>query len=404
LVENKKENIHYFSFNNCSFNNEIYFVGCHLQEIRFTDCSFSKSLNITGCNINEFRLDKIKLDRKDKTFIALNNSDINRYCSFTNIKHLYKFLLNRTNFQFVKSHDFVIDNLDITNCTFEKTFQFTENTIKDKGYFKYNTFEKTNFFNSDFGKYSEFRDNDFNGTALFNNVKDLQKTELKFRSCKFSKYAYFNNAELNHLNLDTSKFIEFSSFQDTIFETIFIDRTVFENLTFFDDIKIKKIIECNRRTIRNIKQQLLRSDNNIDYDVFKSYELQAHRLEIAKKSKFYRLNKDWIILKVGAHFSSNGLSWSRAVLWTFLWSMTLYSIFYWHYYSNFGIENLDLSKYDKFLVGYFRYLIPTDFYNPFESNRIFLNNPMDWLLLIIGKIVIAIGLFEIIKSFRKFKK
>jgi hypothetical protein len=53
--------------------------------------------------------------------------------------------------------------------------------------------------------------------------------------------------------------------------------------------------------------------------------------------------------------------------------------------------------------GFFRFLLVTDFYNPLETERIYLTNPFSWLIFILGKIFIAFGIYEMIQSFRKFK-
>lgn len=37
--------------------------------------------------------------------------------------------------------------------------------------------------------------------------------------------------------------------------------------------------ECDRRTIRTIKQELQKAENRIDYNRFRAYELAAHYKE-----------------------------------------------------------------------------------------------------------------------------
>ena len=67
--------------------------------------------------------------------------------------------------------------------------------------------------------------------------------------------------------------------------------------------------------------------------------------------------------------------------------------------------NLNFASVKDFLSGYFRFLIVTDFYNPLEKERIFIDNSntWGWIIFILGKIVLAFGIYEMIQAFRKFK-
>ena len=408
--ENECENLIYLDFKDCKFINQIRFCASYFQNITFIDCKILHSINITDCNINKVVFKKTNIntilnETEKKTLIVLDYITINIELKLIDVKNIHKVRLRKIG---------VLGKSKLQNCQlgefkmslskFKNDFEFLNVTLFSNSSFFYNVFNKTNFNNTDFGLSAEFKNNDFEKTTLFENAKNLDNTSLTFKSCKFVKYAYFNNSKIKHLSFDTTKFMEFSSFQDTVFETINIDRTVFDSPAFFDDIKILKIVNCDRRTIRNIKQELGKSGNTIDYDSFKAYEMQAHRLEVAKKADCRLFNKDWIILKVGAHFSDNGLNWFKALTHTIFWSFLIYCIFYWVYHNGFNFNKIEFSNTNSFLTGYLRYLNPTDFYDPLSFNRMYLKNSIQFFLLMIGKIFIAIGLYEILKSFRKFKK
>ncbi|WP_373940709.1 hypothetical protein OEG92_11220 [Polaribacter sejongensis] len=291
--------------------------------------------------------------------------------------------------------------LEIIFSYFKEYLNFIDNKVRNSE-FKFNEFEKTNFKKTNFGEKAEFYDNKFYGTTLFEGIQNLNNTNFIIRSCNFLKYAYFNDSKLSHLLIDTTTFNEIASFQNTEFNTIEINRTLFEKSAFFDDMKINNIYLCSKITIRNIKQQLLRTDNKIDYDLYKAYELNAHKLELKGKSFWWFLNKDAIILIISHHFSNNGLNWFKALLLTFIWGFVFYSLFYWGNINDFNVSKIYFDNTENFLFGYTKYLIPTNIYNPLTPGREYVKS--NWISFIIGKIIIAIGIYETIKSFRKYKK
>ena len=87
------------------------------------------------------------------------------------------------------------------------------------------------------------------------------------------------------------------SFQSTIFDHVSIDRTNFDKAAFFYEIYTLFIKKCNKRTLRNIKHQLQRTNNKIDFDKFKPYEINSYRKELAKGKSFWYNDKDIFIFK-----------------------------------------------------------------------------------------------------------
>lgn len=162
------------------------------------------------------------------------------------------------------------------------------------------------------------------------------------------------------------------------------------------------IDQCNKRTLRNIKHQLQRTNNKIDFDRFKSFEISAFRKELSEGKKFWFNDKDAFILEIANLFSRNGTNWFRALKVTLVGSLFFYSIFYWIYINNFEIGNFDFNQISNFFNGFTKFLIPTNFYNPLIEQRIFVTG-FSWVSFILGKIFLSIGIYETIVSFRKFK-
>lgn len=221
---------------------------------------------------------------------------------------------------------------------------------------------------------------------------------------------HFNKSKLYELHIDTSKFQEFASFQDLELNSIFLDRTIFEKPAFFDDIEIHRFTKCNKRTLRNVKQQLLRADNKIDYDNFRAHELNSYKEELKAKirskvkDKRKKLCRDLAILKVNSFYSNNGTDWVKAIKRTLFISFLFYSIFYGIHNSQREIDLINTSGYSEYFIGLFRYLLLTDFHNPLAQNREYLKNVWEWIPFAFGKILIGIGVYEILISFRKFKR
>ena len=311
----------------------------------------------------------------------------------------------------LKIHETELKKFDATENKFLENFQFSKCSIVEASYIKYNNFEKCNFSNSCLGDNSKLSFNDFNNTSIFENLRNLKKSTLKIQSCKFNKYTYFNGSQLNHLHIDTSRFSEFTSFQETEFNSIFIDRTIFLLSVFFDEIKIHSPKKCSKRTFRIIKEQLINTNNQIDSYKFKSYELGAYKEELKKKNKQKNsktekkeIRRDLIILKLNSFFSNNGTDWLKAIKRTLFISLLFYAIFFLtcNYYRE--LELVSFSSYNEFFTGFFRFLLLTDFHDPLSAKKVYLTSAIEWIPFIIGKLLIGIGIFETIISFRKFKK
>ncbi|WP_303318538.1 hypothetical protein Q4Q34_04315 [Flavivirga abyssicola] len=404
---------HYFSFDDCEFENDIYFKDCAVQEIKFSNISKPiKNLHLAPKRLGYFTFECAEsLDEKifNEINITIHNCEIIKFLDFLHLKSTGNLIISHCKINRVKIHDSKFKRIDIDHCNFASDFQFTLNSVQNS-YFKNNEFNKTNFSLTDFGIDTEFSFNDFTGTALFEKLKNENRTRVKFKSCNFMKYTYFNKSTLYDLHIDTSKFQEFTSFQELELNSIFLDRTIFEKPAFFDDIEIFRFSKCNKRTLRNIKQQLLRTDNKIDYDNFRSHELNSYKEELKKnielkpKANRKKLRRDLTILRVNSFYSNNGTDWVKAIKRTLLVAILFYSIFYGIHNFEKEIDFSNASGYSEYFIGLFRYFLLTDFHNPLANSREYLVNVWEWIPFVFGKIFIGIGIYEILVSFRKFRK
>jgi len=294
-----------------------------------------------------------------------------------------------------------LHNLYLYDSEFD-SLKFNDNTVNTNSFFNIANcvFVKSSFSDSDFARYTILDNCTFTETAVFVKNGNLIHTEFQFRDCKFEKSLHFNQSAIREIKIYNCFFKDIASFQNSYFLQISIDKTIFDKLVLFDDLNIGNINQCDRKTLRNIKQQLQKADNKIDYNRFRNYELNAYYQELGWgwKSGF----KDKFILfatKISTGFDH---SWRRALGFTLGFGLLFYSFFF--ISVNHHLE-WDLSNWREYGTGYFRFLIVTDFYSPLTNGREYISNTnfLGWIVFILGKIFIAFGIYEMIQAFRKFK-
>jgi len=355
-------------FINCSFYNEqISFNNCNIESLYLTNTYIKNDFNISSTKINYLSfINKCKIETID-----IFGSTVNIRFSINKKNIFNRLLISNSKIKSIAVFfNSTFNDINISHSSFLKEFNFNKNTLNSNFNIDNSTFNKINFDSNTFtaiGNNYRFNllQSTFDDITYFSNINALNY-DFFIRDCTFKKFTRFNNSDFSDLHLEQTNFENISSFQDTKFNTIFIDRTNFEKVSFFDDIAISKIDKCDKRTLRNIKQQLQRANNTIDYDIFRSYEMNAHRKELLKNKKY----KDTFILFISNFFSKNGMNWIRALIVTILVSLFFYSLFYWIYVNEYNFTNIEFNEIGNFFNGFTRFLIPTNIYNPLKD-RVF---------------------------------
>nr|WP_315151795.1 hypothetical protein [uncultured Flavobacterium sp.] len=422
-IANKDLYVHFYD---CTFNCELEFDTCAFEDLTFTSCDIKGStLTILNANINylSFRenindIHNIKRSNVKNGTIEINGGNINSI-DIENI-NFEKGKLTIINFDSIENCSIIRSTLNhvvISHCNFKSHFEYFGNkTVSrlDSAFFNHCTFNHSNFFETTFNSDTKFSNCKFLSETKFESLVSEIFSKIKFTDCEFFKSTTFNQSLIHQLSFEKNVFIGQISLQETYFDIIKIDRAIFEKGAFFDDIQIKKIDDCDRRTIRIIKQELQKAENKIDFSRFRVYEFNAYRKDIRKKLAEFKkdknrfrhrkrepiqLKRDLFILNISDIVSEYGTDWKRAIKFTLIsglfWFCILYRI------ENSGTFNLE--KINEFFVGGFRFFLVTDFFNPLENDRTYLANGWSWLIFILGKIFIAFGIYEMIQSFRKFK-
>ena len=414
------KNFDHLTFKNCLFKKvSIYEIKNPFLTIKFHNCSFEGNVKIIRCKIYHLQfsfLEKIKKINIDYGSFDSINIDSNSTLIQGDIQ-IYSSTIN--------------DNLDCSELYLNG--QFTLN-LQDKGeeanfntYFNNSTISLLNFSNTKFGesinfknakinssifdscsfKSIKFKESDFGQSCLFDkntsiqNCKNILKTHLKIKNCSFTSFPHFNESEFHHLEISHTTFEKKASFDSIKINSINLNQVTFLQGAYFDDIKINKLENCDRKTIRTIKQELQKAENRIDFNRFRAYELAAHYKELDWKWNSGFIDKS--ILFVTKISTDYGNSWRKALRFTIVGGFSIYLILYIIENRNFLIDFLNWDNWARLFSGFFRFLLVTDFYNPLETDRIYLTNPFSWLFFIFGKIFIAFGIYEMIQSFRKFK-
>jgi uncharacterized protein YjbI with pentapeptide repeats len=393
---NKEERVHHLNFIDCDLESNINFENCKIEKLKFYSTLIKcQQLKIKNCEIYENSIKNSTFN--NSKFIIANSTTI--HLDFERINMIESKLLIESsifpNAFSISQSSFKI--LRINNSKFLKYFDFIANkSIDEPGSqaFLYNEFNQTSFFETSFNKSAEFLYSTFSGTCNFTGIRNHPSSIVKFVECSFDKSVHFDKVNLSKISFENVKFNEIVSFQESILGTMFIDKTLFEKAAHFDDIIIKEKRKTDRRTLRNIKQQLQKAENKIDYNRFRGYELGAYYRELKWRGDF----KDKFIL--AATWLSTGFdhSWRRALAFTIISGSFFYTLLY---FNEFYIA-LNLNGNNNFTQGLFRFFLVTDFFSPF-LDRQYLNNSISWIIFIFGKIVIAFGIYEMIQAFRKFK-
>lgn len=418
-----------FNFKNCVFKNiKIENINNEHFEITFMNCVFKSGIQINNNKIKSIDIIWHQQNIDYKSSFEKFSISGNTFAGRLKLKNL---IFEKGNFNFIENiftktpkiihpiRETKYNICEISNCeilngsfngnTFYMPFNFTNNILKYNSEYSghtfiNNVFQKSYFSNTNFGNGTKFQDCDFLGTTLFNNITNINH---EFNSCKFTGYTHFSNSKILNLAILYSSFEKPVSFREAEFENLKLSDIKFEKGAYFDDIKIKNvennhylktgdniILKEWKHTLRIIKQELQKTENKIDFNRFRNYELAVHYKELKLKENF----KDTSILWA-TKWSSNFGNWFWSLGFTLLSGLFWYLILY--RMENSGIYNPE--KIDAFFVGLFRFFLVTDFYNPLENDRTYLEHGWSWLIFILGKIFIAFGIYEMVQSFRKFK-
>lgn len=419
----------YLKFKNCIFYKEVKVKDIENSgfELVFINCNFLNNILICNNRLRDLKLiwvsehsDSEKYSTIFSKFdgkINISNNKFHNNCKISRLNIIngnFSFIGNvflkepreiysksKIEFTVCEISNSTLLNCSLNNNIFYLPFDFRNNILSyDDDYsghtFKNNLFQKAFFSGTDFGEIAEFFECDFYGTTLFDRVKNLTKTNLHFKSCKFIGFTHFNSSEIKTVIFEYILFERNVSFKNSNFNYLSFEEVKFEKGAFFDDLNksnSKAIKNWNRKTLKEIKRELVVNHNQIDYLRFKAYELDAYSKESGKNWK------DNLILYFNENSNYFGLDWTRGISFIFQWSFIFYLFYIISYAAT--IENFHrIPNIENFAINFLKFTNPLSFLNPpleYSENYFF---PL--LFLILGKIFVSFGIYQTIQAFRKF--
>jgi len=410
----------YLTFHNCWFESDVRILRCEFKEIQISHIK-----NLTSIEIYAGIHDVIRISSNDEPI----SGDLNIDCRIGDKLDCSNLNFSKGNFT-LSLRNKITDSFDFTSsfknatfylCNFSNSYlgsdaDFRNFTVITTAFFDQCDFKKIHFSDANLGIDSYFNDCKFHSFSGFENCTNIERTRLYYRSCLFKSFPHFNNSKFNHFEITHTTFLRKASFDGIEVNTLKLYQVSFHEEAFFDDISIHDIGECDKTSLRTVKQELQKTENKIDFNRFRVYEFNAYRKDIRKKltlfqkdKKFFlfyitkeplRLQRDVFVLWISDIVSEYGTDWKKALKFTLFWGFVIYSIFF--ICENYSYP-FDWKNWQQFPIGLIRFFLVTDFYSPLAKDRVYLESFASWIPFIAGKIVIAFGIYEMIQSFRKFR-
>lgn len=335
------------NINECKFNN-INFEHSKLNKINLSRSKVSRLL------LNELILNKISLFNINSFNILIKNNEINSL-----------YLLDVNSKILSCSYNKKILDLEIIDCNIINKItidnnKIIENLLIDSLYLE---------------------DSKSTDISIWNNfiTKDFQIFNLKIKSFRLSENRISSNLIINKFN------VKILSFFNNIFE-----KNIIGNMKFI------KISKADSETYRVLKHFANKNSDNTNYLIFNKLEQN----ELIKEGKLS--SADYIILYFKKFISDFGTDWGRAFVVTFFLTLIIFylPIFYF-LKSNFVFCSIMTGE---FWNGYLKFLNITDYSNPLKLDKTPITNGFINTWLFFGKIIMAVCIYEIIISFRKYHK
>lgn len=366
-VNDDRNNFIGFNYLKTKINIEMDFNSCQfIDAVRFSGVEFSRDLNF----INAVFEKKVEFsDLVFKRYLRLFEASFHDDVNFANLE------LN------------------------DKSIFFTKNDNRTKFvgnlYFFNIVFLKAKFWDFVFSKDVYFINTVFDCPAIFNNAKFLGKTVFSsvetIGLTEFKNKLYFDNAEINDLNLEKLVFEKVVSFNYAIIKNISIENVHCYGFpmslvgTSIGNVK-------NEGTARFLKSEAMKSNDPFLIAELNTKEMNMHYkgLSWSKKDFF-----DKLIFFLNKNSTNFGNRWEKGVLFIFISWIFSFSL----------IAMLRDGIGGTFIWCDKVYLKEAvDFLWKFGSLDVLGNNTwwVDIFVFITGKILIAYGVYQTITAFRKY--
>jgi|GEM_PF-3317733 len=433
----------YLRFYNCTFNKSIKVRGGYFSQLSFDSCTINGELNIFQTKIDNLHVDNCASDKiiiQQGTFGALNINHVKtKYLGIHNKETLIDSIsitLSKT------TTEFIIEEVTInTLCLYGKLPNNCQLNIHKANL---NTLYFNEFSNN--GKFSlknitinrnpKKRTNMTIGTLFSDNNISEQDAKYYFSHCKNhinkdsnildlfipssgdplyeirSKLLLVDKSHISSNNTFTIKNVqigdaEFRNFNLNDFSDIIVSDTDLSTLKLFNSSFPPNKVYANSITkyeVFNDLANVAKNQNN------KNYQIEYYKASRQALLKSIRENGRWkyfstyTSLGVAWIYSNHGTRWIQALGVTIALTSILFTVLMLS--THYRVDLYTPGSWDKFLTlcaFYFQFLNPT--HNIHFMDNLGAFNFSTHLGFVIGdlfgRIVVGIGIYEIIRSFRK---
>lgn len=321
-------------------------------------------MNTIDFNIDKYsKFDTKSLQIDDKFIKFKNNTLIFQNLDFSNIYEI-KFYQEFVEFNLIDGDDEI---KFINKNKFKNLYSKVIPTKSDgEEIIKLEKLEKVEFYscilnNIFIDKGSNLKDLTFDGCGIkgeFSIQDNKNEIELSSTSSTFENGAYFQRSVFNNINLKTSIFKEFVSFDQCEFHNIILDYVTFEGNVFFKNTKIDTKLDLeysifvkevnflniknkdgeklesknivNRETARIIKHSFEKIGNIIEANKFYALEMELKRKELNNlitqecntiRTLLFKILPEFIVFWAHKISSNHSQSWTFALFWIIIVSV-----------------------------------------------------------------------------------
>lgn len=387
------------SFINCTIENDLVIKDCYLYAIEFNNVKiYSKTFFISSADIKRLTIVGSPKEHNNISSLVIDHIFEDTIIDIRLNDFREVLCISSSVFGDVTINGNNIDSINVQDCTFNEDFSFWKNKIISNSLVDNCSFNDINCDDSNFGTEIHFKRIKFLGNCSFENLKNL-KTRFKFTKCNFEKYAYFDKSDVYEIIFDTAFFKEIVSFQNMHCDKIKLNRTHFDKVAFFNDLRIDNPDKCDLKTVRIIKNQLLKIENRIDYLKYTAIE-QNNLLQNSNLS-----SNDKILLRLNKESNDFGNNWIRGVKFTlvkgiqfFLLLLLVNSFIVSKYPLSLWYEG-NIASFPQVLTEFLKFVFSLGF-----DNKEIQSNGFLYLIFIVAKIYIGYGIYQTISAFRKYGK
>lgn len=420
-----------FEFEDCIFNGTgIYFFNSQnttlpisdAPKISFKNCIFNlNTLSIYNCTLSYLIFDSVQILCRHFSIYSSKISSITFVSSTSEKSNIKSLILNNLQLEntplIILSTNF--DNFSIENCNFKeiyleksisKTACFNGLTINKYMVINHSEFIETASFknsnllnfrieNSNIATNIEFTDVIFKETTFFSEIQSTQSI-WAFNTCVFERNIHFHKLNIGKISLNNNFFNEILSLDEVRFSFNFIMKSCLINKTiFFGDLLIKNNLKSlDLDTLRIFKNQLLKSDNKIEYNIINAQEQRKYFQDLSWK------DSDYYILWLNKSSNEFGTNWLIGIWFTFKTSVFFFLLLLLINSFVSSLYPLEINLHSKFahlddiLINYLKFVFSFGFNSSeFQSNSIL------YIIFITAKIFIGLGIYQTVAAFRKFK-